>query len=435
MTDRDDLRPVGSREQRALDAVVAEAKEHLVPRVPGDALRSMEDRLMARIAAEPSPLARDRAASPRRRWATAAGALALAAAAALAVVTKKDVTPLVESAPTVAVEGAAGSLRATEGAGVVRIAGTPALPGHALRAGDLVEADGARAVLERPRRVAWLLERGGARDAAVTNAAARARVKAAGESLVVGLEEGAIEAQVTPVPSGEAFAVDVATDKSLVRVAVHGTHFRVSRAGSRVVVDLSEGVVSIGAPPRTGSTYGTLVTAPAHVELDADDLDGSLRIDHAPSSVRSPMALSPHDPATVAERDPALADVPATRGVTGAKSPEPAAPSTRPAAVPRPADLPATPPKQDTSKPAIAPREAIAKAVRECAAARLRSGSVRVTVTSSLRLRIGAGGVVESAQFDPPLVPEVQTCAAHAIYKARLDDAGPSVTIPIEFSY
>ena len=50
----------------------------------------------------------------------------------------------------------------------------------------------------------------------------RARVKTANESLVLSLEEGAIEAQVTPVPNGEAFAVDVddPSHKPLVRVAV-----------------------------------------------------------------------------------------------------------------------------------------------------------------------------------------------------------------------
>src|SRR5207237_528524 len=150
----------------------------------------------------------------------------------------------------------------------------------------------------------------------------RARVKSAGESLVLGLEEGAIEAQVTPVPTGEAFAVDIAAGSSLVRVAVHGTHLRVARNGSHVVVDLTEGVVSIGAPPRTGSTYGTLVTAPSHVEFDAADLDHTLRIEHAPAAVRAPVSLVSHEsfgasatarnePAP-AETTPAAPAVPAT---------------------------------------------------------------------------------------------------------------------------
>jgi hypothetical protein len=61
---------------------------------------------------------------------------------------------------------------------------------------------------------------------------------------------------------------------------------------------------------------------------------------------------------------------------------------------------------------------------------------VRVTVTSSLTLHIASGGDVETAQFDPPLLPEIQSCAATAIYKATLSEsAGTSVVIPIDFSY
>ena len=61
---------------------------------------------------------------------------------------------------------------------------------------------------------------------------------------------------------------------------------------------------------------------------------------------------------------------------------------------------------------------------------------MRVTVSSSLRLKIAAGGDVETAQFDPPLLPEIQTCAAAEIYKAKIEEsAGATVTIPIAFSY
>jgi hypothetical protein len=57
-------------------------------------------------------------------------------------------------------------------------------------------------------------------------------------------------------------------------------------------------------------------------------------------------------------------------------------------------------------------------------------------MTSSLKLKIAAGGSVESARFDPPLLPEIQACAAASIYKAKLEEsAGPSVTIPIDVTY
>jgi hypothetical protein len=87
-------------------------------------------------------------------------------------------------------------------------------------------------------------------------------------------------------------------------------------------------------------------------------------------------------------------------------------------------------------KAARPPRETIAAAVRACAAARSRPENVPLTVTSSLHLKIAASGEVETAHFAPPLLPEIQTCAAAEIYKAKLaESAGEVVTIPIDFSY
>src|SRR5262249_16961537 len=155
-----------------------------------------------------------------------------------------------------------------------------------VREGDAIDVTGARAVFERPQKVTWLIEQ----DAPQQTRAARAHVNLTGEPFVLGLEHGSIEAQVAPVPVGEAFAVDVETEHGLGRVAVHGTHLRVTRAGNRVSVDLTEGVVAIGVPPRTGVTTGTVVTAPAHVELDATDLR-TLEVDHSPAAVRSAVPL------------------------------------------------------------------------------------------------------------------------------------------------
>ncbi|MDB4946035.1 MAG: hypothetical protein JWP97_5569, partial [Labilithrix sp.] len=296
--------------------------------------------------------------------------------------------------------------------------GAVAASGAGLRAGDVVEAQGARAVLDRPRKVAWLLEANG-----TPAQVARAHVKAAGDSLVVGLDDGAIEAQVVPVAQGEAFAVDVASGSSLVRVAVHGTHLRVARDGSRVTVDLTEGVVAIGNPPAAGTTVGTTITAPSHVEFDAADLR-TLKVDHAPSAVRAAIALVPAEA-------PAAADPAAVQA---------AAPSLPPGRshgreAPRPSAAPPAGTHAAARSPAAA-REAIAQAVRSCAASHGSSGSVRVTVKSSLELKVGASGKVEAARFDPPLAPEIQACAAAAIYALEVDDAANGgLHVPIEFSY
>ena len=424
----------------ALDALVREAKQDLAPRAVDAAAddakwSAVEDRIVARMAAERSPLIDEvRASSSSRVRFLRVGAAVLAAAAAIALVVKKDpATMSPETATTMQAELGASSLRSNEGPGEVRVGGFAVSAGHALRAGDLVEAEGTRAILERPRKVTWLLE---AEDKAV----GRARVKSAGESLVLGLEEGSIEAQVTPVPNGEAFAVDVAAGSSVVRVAVHGTHLRVARVGSHVTVDLTEGVVSIGVPPRSGSTYGTLVTAPAHVELDVADLDHSLRIDHGTSAVRAAITLAPSHESAITAQNNAVARAEGPQPpAPGAASPVAPATVARPASLPRPLNDPSrteAPAKIDPTRPVLPPRAAIAAAVRECAAQRSRPENVRVTVTSSLTLHVATGGDVETAQFDPPLLPEIQSCAATAIYKAKLaESAGTSVVIPIDFSY
>ena len=443
----------------ALDALVREAKQDLAPRNldEDDAKWSaVEERILAQMAKQRSPLIEEvRASASSRVRFLRVGAAVLAAAAAIALVVKDDPVTVSNESGAMHAELGASSLRSNEGPGQVRVGGFQVSAGHALRAGDLVEADGTRAVLERPRKVTWLLEGNAASAPAAPDAehaadqtVGRARVKSAGESLVLGLEDGVIEAQVTPVANGEAFAVDVASGTSLVRVAVHGTHLRVARVGSHVTVDLTEGVVSIGVPPRSGSTYGTLVTAPAHVELDVADLDHSLRVDHATSAVRAPVTLAPSHESAITAQNAAGARAESAAGAANAAGGAGAAGATPPVAlatVPRPASEPraaidpsrnAAPAKADPARPVLPPRAAIAEAVRDCAAQRSRPQNVRVTVSSSLTLHIATGGDVETAQFDPPLLPEIQSCAATAIYKAKLaESAGTSVVIPIDFSY
>lgn len=405
---------------RALDEVVSEAQTHLdAPhnRKGEEAWSALEARVMAAALEERPAVVADVAASSRRAGILRGAALGLALAAAFALFVRSersDERATLDANPASATSArgeVASALRSADGA-ELRVDGVAAAPGATLHAGSALEVARGRATFERPRKVTWLLE------PAAEGGKAEARITAAAEPLVVSLGAGAIEAQVAPVATGEAFAVDIATGSGLVRVAVHGTHLRVERVGDKVVVDLTEGVVSIGVPPRTGNTYGTLVNAPAHVELDAPHL-GSIRVVHDPKAVRAaiPLApLAPHEPSPVAARtDPA-------------PPPHPA-----PSAAPRPPHAAEPPVKPDAPKPAHA-RDAITAAIRDCAAASRRSGSVQVTATSTLRLQVSASGAVESAQFTPPLSPEIQTCAAQTIYRTKLDETGV-VTIPVEFSF
>jgi hypothetical protein len=410
---KDDNRPLWSPEKQALDDVVREAKSDLAPPEPD--WSKIEAKLMARVAEEKPELIED-VRSSRRAHVIRFGAVALAAAAAFALVVRRDVT-ITDPTAQISAEPTAGNVRWTEGAGEVRVAGLTALAGQAIRAGDLIEADGARAVLERPRKVTWLLDHGD------QPGLARARVKSAGESLVVGLEEGVIEAQVVPVATGEAFAVDVAAEGKLARVAVHGTHLRIAFAGTKMTVDLTEGVVSIGVPPRTGATYGTLVTAPAHVEADVTDLEHTLKIDHKNEVVRAAVPLT-HEPVAVAPKEPAQAKL--------AAATPPTLPPHGAATTPDPV-VPAPAPKPEAAKPSP-PREAIIESVRQCALLKSSPGSARVTISTTVKLKVNPSGDIGLVVFDPPLHPDIQFCAAQTIYKTKLDETG-SVSIPVELSY
>jgi len=205
---------------------------------------AVDRELFARIEAD-EKAERDSLAPLRRQtWKVAVAGLA--AAAAIALVAGRTHEPRSMEVDRPGASEDAATVVGIEGDGQVLVGGRPVTTGATLRLGDVIEARGAQAILSRPGKLTIAVERGALMT--VT------RVQGA---LVLALAAGAVEAQVVPVASGEALAVDVGSS----RVAVHGTHLRVARAGERVVVDLNEGVVSLGAAPRVGSTLGVLVAA------------------------------------------------------------------------------------------------------------------------------------------------------------------------------
>jgi hypothetical protein len=295
-------------------------------------------------------------------------------------------------------------LTAVTGGGELRADGVKAaIHSVAFHDGQTQQARGGDAVFAAAGRVDWLLERG--TDLSVVRAGAH------GGAIVLALQVGAIEAQVVPVVGGEAFAVDV----DGVRVAVHGTHLRVARqerGGAHVVVDLSEGVISVGAPPKAGSTVGLLVNAPAHVEFSVNDLDGTLRVDHDPSHVRpavDPVKLS--QSSSVPELAPSN---PVTSGTSA---------GTAPVASPRTPSAPA--PKAPTAT------ELVAAAVHKCAEETLHPGEGNLTVSSMLTVDVNPDGSARIANFNPPVKPEFQSCVARTVYSTTWSEPGEH-KIPIE---
>jgi ferric-dicitrate binding protein FerR (iron transport regulator) len=345
--------------------------------------------------------------APRRgrAWAPVAAGLTLAAAAALAVGAMHG---RATGPSPVALEDGAGVL-AVAGGGQLFVDGKPAGVGAVLHTGDVIEARGAQATLERPGKLTLLFERG-----------AKATVTRVQGALVLALQEGAVEAQVVPVPSGEAFAVDVGPS----RVAVHGTHLRVSRIGERVAVDVSEGIVSLGEAPRIGSTLGALVTAPAHAEFTTGDAEGTLVVTHDPAALRAPMPLGSSPPSGASASSAALVSAP--RAEPGdVRPPGPAVRSEGHGV--------GAPPPRSPALAEVAPEVAVAAAVRSCLAERPRGDHVTVVVRTTVHLTLGSDGTVSSARFDPPVAPDVNACAAGPIYKARFSHAG-TVDIPVDFT-
>jgi ferric-dicitrate binding protein FerR (iron transport regulator) len=389
----------------SLDRLVRESRPDLGTREARDVNWAEVDRgLFGRIATE-QRAERARLTSGRSaRWALAAGGLAVAAAIALVVGTSRQTRSIdgVEGS----VDEGAGSVTALEGGGQLLVDGKPVGVGAALHAGDVIEARGAQATIERSGKLTLIFERG-----------SRATVTHVDGALVLALEEGAVEAQVVPVPSGEAFAVDVGHS----RVAVHGTHLRVARVGEHVVVDLSEGVISLGEAPRIGSTLGALLTAPAHAEFTTSDAEGTLTLTHDPAVLRAPVALGASGQARAGL--PSVVVAPLPKAESG---------DVRPVAVGAAREVhPASLPPRTAAAPEANPETVIAAAVRACLAERPRADNVTVVVSTTVRLGVGPDGTVTSARFDPPVAPDVNACASGAIYKTRFAHGG-SIAIPVD---
>jgi hypothetical protein len=398
-----------------LQRLVVEAREDLGKRpAPAVDWNRVDRELFERIEqSESAALASGRST---RAWAASAVLVSAAAAAALVLGRASETGPL--DSVRVISEEPAGTVVAVEGDGDLLVNGKPAAVGATLRIDDVVEARGAaRATVERPGKVTFVLERG-----------TRTVVEHVRGALVLALERGSVEAQVVPVARGEAFAVDVGH----ARVAVHGTHLRVerqhggagpSRSGDLVVVDLSEGVVSVGEAPRIGSTTGVLVTAPAHAEFSADDAQGTLSVTHNLAQVRAP-ALGPMAQARVAAPPPPQA-APAAHAESGERAPVAASQArNEPHATPGGSGLsPLADPNADAT---------LAAAVRACFADRPSAANVTVSVSTTLHLTLHGDGTVRGARFDPPVAPDVNACAAQSIYRARFTHGG-TADIAVDF--
>ncbi len=396
---------------RQLEELVREARDHLgtrpLARLDWDAVGRW---IMARVERE------SRAAVRKPRGVRPIEWEAFAATIAFALIV---VVLLGKAAPRTNVErGALAASKACVGVvtdveGEVLVGGAPAAEGTRLHAGDVIDAQAGALIASRPGKVAFVAERG-----------SRVRLVPGGETTVLALEDGAVEANVVPVATGEAFAVDVGVS----RVAAHGTHLRVARDGDHVTVDLNDGIISLGRAPRSGEVAGLVVAAPAHAEFVVAASPDTVVVTHAAAAVRSPVSVIPGAlrgsmavPVTPTLAEPDSVDPSSPPAYSVSARPGPTRPPAR-----------AVPPRSAPPTESFATPAALAIAIRNCLKEEPHADNVTVAFESTLYLQMGEDGSVRSARFEPPVAPDVNACAAPLIYSARFGGGG-AVAVPIDF--
>lgn len=332
-------------ESRLLDDLVQLARRETPPPVEWSRLES-QLRKAAALDARPAP-ARVRL-RPAPIWALAAAAV-LTAAVVLFVQTRPG-APLREQGPRMAAdEPASASIR-----------GARTSPPQEIVA------------LTAPRRVqhplvgAWTLATGGK------------AVVIGDQPVTVRLMEGALTAEVVPSAKDESFVVVAAN----VRVAVHGTRFRVrwGPAEDSVHVEVYEGVV--GVRP-AGDPQASEVRLRAPTAARFDRAGAPMGADPAPLPLRKRIGH----------------------------------PSKSAATLPSSESRPSSPDLAEGSARA-------AQVVQRCFDEHTATNEeTQVSLTTRLVARINPDGQVHSAEFQPPLAPAVERCVSRAFSTVRFPES------------
>lgn len=335
---------------RALRQVTQEARSAPRPEPDWDAV---EERLFARLP-EAAPVVAPR---PWGRVAVVATATAAAIAAAVALAPRHRDTAPVAKAPA--------STSHVYGPGIAT------LDGSSLAVGDRVVARDHAIVVTEPGHAVWTLA-----------AHSSASMADTGRYMTVRLETGSVAVAVVPRHVPESFAIEV----EQTRVAAHGTHFKVERAGDRAKVVLDEGVVAVGAAGDRGRTHGFIMEAPSTGSFSLDgaktgEVDGPAP---AAPSVREPVAVA---------RTPRPA-----RAASALVKPLPDAPGT---------------PELDRGATRVM------SLVEKCFVDNTEAaGGVSISVLSTLDFTVTPTGKVADLRSDPPLAPPVLECTNRATDKA-----------------
>jgi hypothetical protein len=244
--------------------------------------------------------------------------------------------------------------------------------GNALALGTRVAASEREVAVDHASRATWTL---------APNSSALLAEK--GERITVRLERGSVLSEVVRSPKPETFIVEAAGT----RVAVHGTVFRVELEGGRVIVTVREGTVAVG-PLGVVPTF--FLKAPAHGDFAANGRSGSIDgrpLGESEERRAEPLRLGP-------VRAPSVA---------ASSSVDPPASS---------AELPSEPSINDIES-GIA---SIVEVTSDCFSRNTKGAEgVQITVRTALSLSVDGSGAVSNVDFQPPLSPEVEECAAAGI--------------------
>jgi hypothetical protein len=218
-----------------------------------------------------------------------------------------------------------------------------------------------------------------------------------GERITVHLERGSVLSEVVPNPKPETFVIEAAST----RIAVHGTVFRVGLENGRVIVQVREGTVAVGP---IGGVPAFFLRAPAHGDFAPDGRSGS--IDGRPLGATNerhadPLRLLPLRAPAVAPSGSALAPVAS-------------------------AELPVEPSINDIESGVAH----IVDATSDCFSRYTKSAEgVQITVRSALSLKIAASGAVSDVDFQPPLSPDAEECAASSISQISFAPSKQGATV------
>jgi len=224
-----------------------------------------------------------------------------------------------------------------------------------------------------------------------------------GDRITVHLDRGSVLSQVVPNPKPETFVIEAAD----ARIAVHGTVFRVALENGRVIVQVREGTVAVGP---LGAAPAFLLKAPAHGDFSRDGRSGSIdgrQLGASEARRTEPLKLSP-----------SRASTSATAG--GSAAPAQSA-----------AELPREPSINDIELGIVR----VVDAASDCFRRHTQSAEgVQITVRTALSLKILPSGAVSDVDFQPPLSPDAEACAADTISRIAFapSEQGANVTRMLE---